>query len=235
MTIDIQTSGLYIGIIGVAAAIVMPIIVYYLQNNKKHLAYNELQNISLVSVNDNVKDKVEVKYAGKVVNNLYLLTVLFKNTGRVPIKNSDIVSPIKLEYKQKFMECRVIDKSTAGLDIKLVSPDENSVLINFNLLNPGEYFVLKFVSLSRLSDPKIVLRISGLSRINIGSTSNEYRAIATYFAMIVLIFVLIPTIVIAFNFPNYIHSTLLTTISLISVSISIIVGLLVLFYQIRSE
>jgi hypothetical protein len=87
-------------------------------------------------------------------------------------KKTDIYSPIKLVYNQKFIECSLIERSSEGLDIKLAAADANSLVITFDLLNPAEYFVHQFISLNRLSDPKIEFRIDGLSRISSGRISS---------------------------------------------------------------
>jgi hypothetical protein len=154
--------------------VVVALVIYLLQRNRKRLVYDELQNLSLFGLNTSIKDKVEIKYAGKVVSDLHLLTVKIKNSGNVSIRKNDVVSPIKISYKQEFIECSVIEKFTEGLDIKLNVPvDGKYAEIEFDLLNPRESFVLQFVSLNRLSDPKIEYRIDGLSRISYGSVLED--------------------------------------------------------------
>jgi hypothetical protein len=138
---------------------------------KKRLAYEELQNLSLFDKNAvNLKCNLEIKYDGNEVKNLFLLTVLIKNTGNVPIAKEDVHVPINLKFNHNFIECTVIKESIKGLNIKLTpSTNKDYVIIEFNLLNPGDYFVLQFVSLNQLSDHEIDFRIADLSVISYGS------------------------------------------------------------------
>jgi hypothetical protein len=45
---DNQNYNLYIGVIGTAAAIAVPLIIYYLQRKKKRLTYEEVLNLSVI-------------------------------------------------------------------------------------------------------------------------------------------------------------------------------------------
>lgn len=168
MTIDVQKYGLIIGIIGVAAAIVVPIIVYYLQNKKKKLVFEEIQNLSVINVKKDFKDKIEIKYADKIVDNLFVSTARFKNKGTLPIKQTDIIKPIEIIFDKKILKVDVIEVSPKGIDVQLDTISEGkSVHCKFNLLNPNDYFTLQFVSLEKLSTPEINPRIEGLSKIDI--------------------------------------------------------------------
>jgi len=168
LTIDVPTYGLYIGIIAVAAAIVVPIIVYYLQNKKKKLVFEEIQNLSVINVKKDFKDKIEIKYADKIVDNLFVSTARFKNKGTLPIKEKDIIKPIEIIFDKKILKADVIEVSPKGIDVELDTISEGkSVHCKFNLLNPNDYFTLQFVSLEKLSTPEINPRIEGLSKIDI--------------------------------------------------------------------
>ena len=168
MTIDVPKYGLIIGIIAVATAIVVPIIVYYLQNKKKKLVFEEIQNLSVINVKKDFKDKIEIKYADKIVDNLFVSTARFKNKGTLPIKQTDIIKPIEIIFDKKILKADVIEVSPKGIDVELDTISEGkSVHCKFNLLNPNDYFTLQFVSLEKLSTPEINPRIEGLSKIDI--------------------------------------------------------------------
>lgn len=168
MTIDVQKYGLIIGIIGAAAAIVVPSIVYYLQNKKKKLVFEEIQNLAVINVKKDFKDKIEIKYAGKIVHNLFVSTARFKNKGSLSIKENDIIKPIEIIFVKKILEADVIEVSPKCIEVQLDTISEGkSVQCKFNLLNPNDYFTLQFVSLEKLSTPEINPRIEGLSKIDI--------------------------------------------------------------------
>jgi hypothetical protein len=151
--------------LGVAVAVVVPVSVYYLQKKKKSLIFEELQNLSVINIKNDFKDKIEIKYANKLVTNLFVLTAKIKNNGNTSIKKNDIVSPVRISFNENFIECIVIGSSPEGIEINLQVINDNTVECDFNLLNPRDHFTLQFMSLERLSIPKIVSRIDGLSKV----------------------------------------------------------------------
>lgn len=163
---SIQDYEPIIALVGIFVAVVVPLYIYLKQRSRKSLIIEELQNSALIGVADRIKDKVEIKYSGNLVSNLYLSTFRVRNNGNVSIKKSDIVSPIKIKYDEEFIECSVINVFPRGIDVDLNDfLDGHSVDCVFNLLNPGDYFVLQFVSLERLTDPLIESRIDGLPNV----------------------------------------------------------------------
>ena len=161
-------------IIGILVAVSIPLIIFYLGNKNKKLVYEELQNLSVVNLNKGFKDKIEINYSGKTVNNLFVSTATIINKGRLSIKKNDIIKPIEISFNKEVIDCNIIDVNPKGISISLnVSPKGNSVECEFDLLNPKDNFTLQFVSLEKLGTPNIISRIEGLSKIEI--TSNAYQ------------------------------------------------------------
>lgn len=171
---DYQIFGIYIGLIGVLVAVVVPTVTYFKQKEKKKLTFERLQSLSLININDDFKDKLEIKYADRVIRSLFLLTASIQNNGNLSIKKNDIITPIKISFPEKIIECVVLEENPKGIDVHLtINNDENLVECNFDLLNVGDYFTLKFVSLEELSLPTIIARIDGLSNISISSSFSD--------------------------------------------------------------
>jgi hypothetical protein len=167
---DNQSYSLYIGVIGIVVAIVVPIIIYYKQKKKKRLIYEEVLNLSVISINKDFKDKIEIKYCGRLVDHLFVSTATLKNKGTLSVKKSDMIKPIEITFDTKILDCNVIEINPKGIDVSLNANSEgNSIKCEFNLLNPHDYFTLQFVSLEKLSTPTIISRIEGLSKVNIAS------------------------------------------------------------------
>lgn len=109
-----------------------------------------------------------------MVDNLFVLAVNIRNNGTLSIKKDEIIEPIKISYKEKFIECTMTGTNPEGIGVYLdITNDENSVDCKFNLLNPRDYFTLQFVSLQQLSNPTITSRIYGLSKIRITSIFDQ--------------------------------------------------------------
>ena len=146
----------------------------FLQREKKGLIFEEIQNLSVIDINSELKDKIEIKYADKLVNNFFVLIANIKNNGILSIKKNEIIAPIKITFKEKLLECVVTGVNSPGIEVDLkINKDENSVECSFNLLNPLDYITLQFVSLEKLSTPTIASRIDGLSNVNITSISDR--------------------------------------------------------------
>ena len=197
---DKQIYELFLGVIVGAAGIVVPIIIYILQNKKKSLIFEEVYNIPLISDNSDLKDEIEIKYADNSVKNIFELKVRIKNNGTLSIKEKDIIAPIKITYKEAFLKCTLKEVNPSGIKVdKKINTDENSVECSFNLLNPLDYFTLQFVSLEKLSTPTIASRIDGLSNVNI--TSIDERKLPDrikYYIMHANIFIYSPKFLLQF-------------------------------------
>lgn len=146
----------------------------YLDKKKKRLVFEELQNLSIIDVKKEFRDKIEIKYEGRLVDNLFVSTAMLKNKGSVPIKKSDAERPIEIIFDKEFLDCEVIDENPEGLDVNLAAHFlERSIKLEVNLLNPGDYIIFQFISLEKLNTPKVISRIEGLSKIDI--VANAYQ------------------------------------------------------------
>ena len=149
---EIQTILAFIGVI---ATVSVPLILYYFGNKKKNLVFEELQNLSVVNIEKDFKEKIEIKYAGRSVNNLFVSTARIKNKGTLSVKKSEIIKPIEITFDKKILDCSVIEVNPKGIEVDVNTNSEgNSIECEFNLLNPRDYFTLQFVSLEKLPTPK---------------------------------------------------------------------------------
>lgn len=152
----------------------MPVIMKYLNREKKSLVLEELQNLSVLNIEKGFKDKIEVKYLNNILKNLYVSTVKIENNGNTSIDKSEVIEPIEINYTKTFIECTVMEKVPVDIGITLeTNPTSNSVTCKFDLLNPHEFFTLQFISSDKLNPPKITSRIKGISEINRISLSND--------------------------------------------------------------
>lgn len=163
-----------IGLIVGVTAIAVQLYLFYFGNKKKILVFEELQNLSVVDIKRDYKDKIEIKYAGKSVDSLYVLTGRITNKGNLPIRDNDVVEPIKFTFNNEILECNVTEIKPEELKItpNIIS-EGYSVKCEFNLLNPGAFFTLQFFSFEKLSTPKISALIGDLPKIDIAS--NVYQ------------------------------------------------------------
>jgi hypothetical protein len=80
-----QFVGAILGLI----AIIISIMLFWIQHQRKSLSFEIIHNAYLVRSKDEVKDKLKILYEKKPIENLLLLIVRLVNTGNVPILASD--------------------------------------------------------------------------------------------------------------------------------------------------
>lgn len=78
--------------------ILVSIVIYLLQRKIKKLSYSVILNTSLVKVNSEVKDKIQLTFEGNKIENPYLIFVRFINNGNQYISASDFEESIKLIF-----------------------------------------------------------------------------------------------------------------------------------------
>ncbi len=138
MNLIIGIAGVIVGIV----AIVVSIVVTRHYRERRELSYEVSTTPPLLSVNEELKDSIEVKYEGHLVTDLSGATVTISNTGNrgVPVpRQTEYEYPITLYY----VEAEIIGNSriirTEPDDLKSsVTLDEGKVLPEPVLLNPGQ-------------------------------------------------------------------------------------------------
>jgi hypothetical protein len=84
-----------IGGIGVA------VLIYFLQRRKKSLPYQVLAATPLLTVNEELKGKIQVTFEGTPVQNVHLVLLKILNNGNVPIASSDFELPLSFSFGEK--------------------------------------------------------------------------------------------------------------------------------------
>ena len=97
-------------------------------------------------------DKLEIRYGSRPVDRITQLSFTLANTGRTPIRESDIVSPLTLDVgSAEVLDARVERVDPAELSATVATDATNhAVTIRFPLLNPKDVVYLNvLVVLSR--------------------------------------------------------------------------------------
>ena len=144
--------------------ILVSIVIYLLQRKIKKLSYSVILNTSLVKVNSEVKDKIQLTFEGNKIENPYLIFVRFINNGNQYISASDFEKSIKLIFSNdtKILQCEATDLKPDNLALE-VNYSENTINIDPLLINPNEEFTLKLIIDSPNSSFEIIDRIKGLN------------------------------------------------------------------------
>lgn len=149
-------------------AIVISVIIYLLQRNKKSIGYKILWRLPLLRVHKELKERgqLTISYNGQTVEDIQLILVEIVNTGNVPILAKDYERPLTIRYGDSttIVSTEVVDRLPEDIDPKL-SVDVNAIDIEPLLMNSGDKFVLKTLVKNLQENPVVVSRITGVKEI----------------------------------------------------------------------
>src|SRR5437763_1422181 len=73
--------------------------IYRKQHTRKELSYQIISDASIVSIDDELKDKIAILFEGTHLNNMRLLVLKIWNSGNIAIKRDDYDEPISIAFK----------------------------------------------------------------------------------------------------------------------------------------
>jgi len=164
-------------------------------------------------------------YKGNSYNNIWNQTIEFENPSRYPILPSDFDTPIiiKLE-KGKFVDA-CITSNKIGVNIPIITVNENEIIINPFLLNFQESFVVDtLVGFEDSASMNISSRIIGgqLEQKKLFSKSDKLAFFVTGFIILIDLVILIYCIInITFWGQNWPFIIVFLILALISVGFCI--------------
>jgi hypothetical protein len=122
-------------------AVVPPLLIwFFLQKESTDLSVTVTSKTSVVSLNSDFSDGVEVYHNKKPINGLFVADIKIKNEGNRPIEKADFDTPLKVEFNGEVIKpVKLVSTEPAGLPVD-ASVDKQSVVINPLLINPEDTF-----------------------------------------------------------------------------------------------
>jgi hypothetical protein len=143
-------SGLLISIFGIAVGIIVTVLVsrhFFKRSLKKSLTpYIQFHSSPLTRIDPKVREQLEVKYQGQIIDNLHEIQFLVANTGDSSIR--DIIEPLTLDIPEgsSVLDATILYINPKGRSIKLqLSKDKKKVIFEIPLLNSGDFFITKIL------------------------------------------------------------------------------------------
>jgi hypothetical protein len=157
----------FIGTILALFAIIVTVVIYLLQRNKKLLTYQILTNTQLFKVGEKLKGKLEMIYDGIPVKNMFLVMIRIENNGNQSITSQDFEKPISIFFgdEAKILNAEVEDVFPKNLKPVIAIEKPNQIVIQPLLLNKKEGFVLKFLFQDYGNIIEFDARISGIREV----------------------------------------------------------------------
>ena len=169
-----------LGLLGTAIGIVVPI-VWDQYKTKTALDLRQLSNSVVVSRSQDI-EKLQFLYAGTPVPSLSRIELELKNTGRTPIRQADVVTPVVIHVRDApILDARISRVSPANLDVSQeLSVIQDAVTLRFPLLNPNDAAYVTLLVATDHAEVSASTRIAGLDNLtfsisptNLGSRREE--------------------------------------------------------------
>lgn len=147
-------------------AISVSIYLYIKQRRTKSLEYDIDSITELLSVKDEIKGDLEIKYKGSLIENVHLIIIKIINTGNVPILGSDFDDNLTIEFNEDatVISEEVIEKNPNDFEI-FTKINMNSIELSNTLWNEGDYIIIKTLVTNFKKEIMLKGRIVGVREI----------------------------------------------------------------------
>ncbi len=139
----------------------IPIILYFRQLRHKKLSYEIISQTPLLSVEEKNKGNWEIRFNGKLVEDVHLIEVEIKNSGNEPIKSEDYERPINLSFggNTQILSAELIDAHPNSIQAPATIEGTKVKLLPI-LLNGGDSITLKML-VSQFSGQEHDIKVDG--------------------------------------------------------------------------
>ena len=136
------------------------------QQGQKEITYGMIADTPILSINEEVKSKVQVLYNGKPISDAHMVTIKIWNTGYVPIIPNDYFEPIKLGFgaSSEVLDVEILETTPPNIKVSINRGVENFSLEPF-LLNSKEAVVVKVLLANFKGNITVEARIVGTQQV----------------------------------------------------------------------
>lgn len=170
----------FVGVLVTIIIGVISLIIVSAERRKKVLSYEIISSTSLISVRQEIRDKLKIVYQGKIISQLYLNLIKIINSGNLPITASDFAVPVTFVFKNgtEIITAEVSGKKPAGLEATVAYTD-TQVVLKPTLLNSGDSVEIKVLSTGQGDVTSVNGRIIGVKEIKkVSSHGRLYMSMA---------------------------------------------------------
>jgi hypothetical protein len=157
-----QFVGAVIGLV----AIFITIYIFSAQRPTKSLAYEILTRTQLLSVEKEIRSRVQVLFEGKPVENVQLVSMRIANDGRLPIAASQFERPLSFGFGSNAM---ILSADITHVFPQTLKPalrvESNRLILNPTLLNSGDTIELALLLAQYNGTVQADARIEGVSEV----------------------------------------------------------------------
>jgi hypothetical protein len=154
----------FVGACGALGAVIVPIVIYLKQKNIKGLVRDVISNTSLLSIDKEVKGKIQVLYNGKPVDDVRQVVLKLWNYRQATIEPKDYVLPIVFDFgdKAEILDTPFIDTIPPDLKKEVdLTASSNTLTLKPVLLHGKDSVTIKVI-LTKFDKLEVSARINGV-------------------------------------------------------------------------
>src|SRR5258705_3386293 len=109
-------------VLGAITAVIALITIFYFQwwRNRKRFSYEVVSNNLVISNEQEVRDTLEIRYAGQPVKDVRLIVIKLINDGYQPIKKEDFEESVKIVFpKARILTAQKVKTKPKNLKAEL--------------------------------------------------------------------------------------------------------------------
>ena len=165
ITFDFGAIDLKVIIAALALVVTVCLALYQLWRSRKRLSYEVLSNNILISDEEEISDKVEIRYEGRSVKNVRFIVIRLINDGSLPIKKDDFEKPLRFEFPlARVLSAEKVRFHPSNMSTRLTYRDD-WIELEPTLFNRKDYVQLKVLVSDYRDELKVDARIVGVPSI----------------------------------------------------------------------
>ena len=190
--------------------IIVSVLIFRKQQSRRNLTYEIISDAHILSIKAEVKDKVQILFENKLVNNVRLLIFRIWNSGNTPILPNDYIEPLSIDFGEgaEILDADVLDafpsdiRDKARTSLKVVT---GILVFEPILLNSTDSITVKILLTQQQVTKgfKISSRIVGINQIQYYERIEAPSRPARIFASVSFLFFL--SLITYFLFSRYEH------------------------------
>lgn len=136
----------FIGVTIACITLIITLIIYFLQKNKKGISYEVLSKTPLLTIREKLEGKIKILYLEREVQNVTFLEIKILNTGNVGIPSADYERPIRFIFDNnaEILSAEVIRAEPETLSTSLTI-HANEITLEPVLMNSKDYISMKVI------------------------------------------------------------------------------------------
>lgn len=158
----------WIGAIASTAALALTAILFLMTRKRKSLSYEIVATYPLISIDDEIRGRLQILLDKEPVENVHLLLLRFVNDGNVPIAASEYERPLAVKFQPKSNILSAEHVGARPFDLAPpVKIEDSNVIFEPVLMNGGDSFTTKVLIGQYSGGFDVDARILGVKRVQL--------------------------------------------------------------------